>query len=74
VQDKKISLIKGDNTVDVIVHGSLKNTFGPHHKVTRRGLSAPGDFKKAPEKQPSGSEYDMFDYGLLEDFKVYALK
>lgn len=60
----------GDNQVDVIVTGSFKNLLGPHHNVERRGIVTPWSFKYAPEQQPKGSEYDLLDYGLMEDFDI----
>jgi len=63
---------QGENQIDVVVTGSLKNLLGPHHNVTRRGIVTPWSFKYAPEKQPKGSDYDLLDYGLFEDFEVIA--
>lgn len=63
-------LTTGVNEVEVVVYGSLKNILGPHHFVARRGIVTPWSFKYAPEVQPTGNEYDLLDYGLLEDFSV----
>jgi hypothetical protein len=63
----------GEHDVTVRVVGSLKNTLGPHHNVNRRGIVTPWSFKYAPETQPSGKEYDLLDYGLMENFKIYRL-
>ena len=63
-------LVAGDNKVAVIVYGSNKNIMGPHHNITRRGIVRPGDFLSAPVVQPPGKEYDLLDYGLMEDFKI----
>lgn len=70
----KTELGQGDNTIDVIVIGSLKNTLGPHHGDLRKGVVRPYVFQNAPKKQPEGSTYQMIDYGLMEDFKVFALE
>lgn len=60
----------GENEVDVIVTGSLKNLMGPHHLDPNRGFVTPWSFFFAPEHQPPGSEYDQMDYGLFEDFQI----
>jgi hypothetical protein len=65
------SLMKdGENSVEVIVTGSLKNLMGPHHMDPNRGFVTPWSFFYAPEHQPPGTEYDQLDYGLFEDFDV----
>jgi hypothetical protein len=65
------SLMKdGENRVEVIVTGSLKNLMGPHHMDPNRGFVTPWSFFYAPENQPPGTEYDQLDYGLFEDFDV----
>ncbi len=66
-------LTQGENVIDIIVIGSLKNTLGPHHGDLRKGVVRPYVFQNAPEVQPEGKAYQMIDYGLMEDFKVYAL-
>jgi hypothetical protein len=65
------SLVKpGNNRVEVIVTGSLKNRQGPHHGKPNPGLVSPGSFRSAPETQPPGDSYQLLDYGLLEDFQI----
>jgi hypothetical protein len=67
-------LIEGENTVDIIVIGSLKNTLGPHHVTVPDGVGGrPANFISAPGIQPEGNFYSLIDYGLMEDFKIYAL-
>ena len=67
-------LNQGENTVDIIVIGSLKNTFGSHHVNIPNGVGGrPANFITAPDIQPEGNSYSLIDYGLMEDFKVYAL-
>ena len=61
---------QGINRIEVTVYGTLKNLLGPHHNVTRRGIVTPWSFKYAPERQPSGDSYDLYDYGLFTDFSV----
>jgi hypothetical protein len=67
-------LNEGENTVDITVIGSLKNTFGPHHVIVPNGVGGrPVNFITAPEIPPEGNSYSLIDYGLMEDFKIYAL-
>jgi hypothetical protein len=61
---------KGLNSIEVTVFGSLKNLLGPHHNVTRRGIVTPWSFKYAPAVQPAGGDYDLLDYGLMEEFSI----
>lgn len=62
----------GENTISVVVFGSLKNLLGPHHSGTLRGSAWPSAFWKNPEGgQPSGEKYDVIGYGLNKPFMVY---
>lgn len=64
-------LAPGPNKVKVIVYGTLKNTLGPHHNNPRLGMAWPGAFQKGAEGgYPSGSEYSLVGYGLLEEFRL----
>lgn len=63
-------LKEGENNVEVIVIGSLKNLMGPHHFNPEKGFVTPWTFFRAPVSQPAGAEYDMLDYGLFEDFEI----
>jgi hypothetical protein len=69
---KKIALAAGKNEVSVVVYGSLKNAFGPHH-VTARGFMRPPAFRTGKDKMPKGTDYDLLDYGLMKDFRVFSL-
>ncbi len=69
---KKIELEAGKNEVSVVVYGSLKNVFGPHHVISK-GFMRPPAFRIGKEKMPAGTEYDLLDYGLMEDFEIYEL-
>jgi hypothetical protein len=60
----------GENVVEVVVTGSLKNLLGPHHGNISRGVASPGNLRNAPAHMPPGSKYDQFPYGLMEDFRV----
>jgi len=68
-------LNKGENTVDIIVIGSLNNTFGPHHGMVAHGMGGRPDnyHKNGPKIQPEGKNYNFIDYGMMEDFKVFKL-
>lgn len=59
----------GNNTVEVVVTGSLKNTLGPHHNSPNPGLVSPWLWRNV-KGHPSGNAYDLYDYGLLSDFSI----
>jgi hypothetical protein len=64
-------LIKpGINKIDVKVIGSLKNLLGPHHNNLKPGLVSPGSWRNV-KSYPSGTDYQLLDYGLMEDFALY---
>ncbi|MHC4475019.1 MAG: glycosyl hydrolase, partial [Planctomycetota bacterium] len=59
----------GDNTIEVTVIGTLRNTLGPHHGNHELGSTWPSMFTKAPETGPSpGSKYQTIGYGLFKPF------
>jgi len=59
----------GENTIDVVVIGTLKNTLGPHHAGRLRGAAWPHMFQRGPETgPPPGASYDTISYGLFEPF------
>lgn len=62
-------LKKGNNQIDVRVIGSLKNLLGPHYRNPAPGLAGPWHWKNIPEPIP-GADYQMMDYGLMEDFSL----
>jgi hypothetical protein len=62
----------GANTVEVIVTGSLKNLFGPHHGKINRGIVTPASHRSAPASQPPGESYDLDAYGLMGEMRVIA--
>ena len=65
------TLVKpGDNDISVVVYGTLKNQFGPHHNKPAHGRAWPAAFESAPDHQPPGTEYDVIGYGLFEPFMV----
>jgi hypothetical protein len=62
-------LKRGDNTIEVVVIGTLKNTLGPHHGKQALGSAWPGMFQNGPKDgQPPGADYANVGYGLLEPF------
>jgi hypothetical protein len=64
-------LRRGDNMIEVVVIGTLKNTLGPHHGKPGRGSAWPGMFHQGPEDgPPPGKDYDTISYGLFAPFKV----
>jgi hypothetical protein len=65
----------GDNSIKVTVTGSLKNTLGPFHGKDILGAARPAMFQKGNEKgYPPGDQYNLRDYGLVEDFDLYSYK
>ncbi len=63
-------IIEGKNSIEVKITGSLKNLLGPHHNNPAPGLSGPGNWNNV-KKYPSGRDYQLFDYGLTDDFYLY---
>ncbi len=72
-QDISEFLQSGDNTVEVMVIGSLKNTLGPFHNDPKPGLVSPWHFRNVQD-YPSGTAYQLYDYGLMEDFTILGSK
>ena len=65
------SLKRGDNTIEVVVLGTLKNTLGPHHGKQPLGSAWPGMFQKGPMPgPPPGADYSTVGYGLFEPFQL----
>ena len=61
----------GENNIEVIAIGTLKNTLGPHHGKPGLGAAWPGMFQRGPNPgPPAGPEYDTVGYGLSEPFTV----
>lgn len=69
VQDISEHLKEDDNLVEVIIVGSLKNTLGPFHNNPEPGMVGPFHFRNV-KKYPSGNSYQLFNYGLMEDFEI----
>ncbi len=66
-------VVEGENTVEVQVTGSLKNTFGYFYHSNDKWIHGPGEWNYAPEKQPGLSGMFLVDYGLFEPFQVLCL-
>ena len=63
----------GDNVVEVIVVGTLKNTLGPYFGKMRLGFASPGSFRTAPDSgPPAGAEYNSVGYGLMGPLQLLA--
>ena len=62
----------GQNELEVIVVGSLKNTLGPHHGNPRPGMVSPWHWRNA-KVYPAGKAYDTYEYGLMADFEVWEV-
>lgn len=61
---------EGKNNIEVKITGSLKNLLGPHHNNPAPGMTGPGHWLNI-KKYPSGRDYQLFDYGLMDDFYLY---
>jgi len=62
---------RGQNSVEVTVIGTLKNTLGTHHGSPPLGAAWPSSFQHAPESgPPAGASYDTVAYGLFEPFVI----
>jgi hypothetical protein len=65
------SLVRpGENRIEVVVRGTLRNLLGPHFGNWARGMMAPGSWRNAPAAPPPAANYDLDAYGLMEDFQV----
>jgi len=62
----------GKNTIEVIIVGSLKNTLGPHHNKPKPGMVSPWHWRGV-KQYPAGNAYDLYDYGLMDDYQVEEL-
>ena len=65
-------LTKGKNTIDIRVVGSLKNLLGPHYNHSV-GIAGPWHWNEV-HRQDAGEDYNLIDYGLIEDFKISIRK
>jgi hypothetical protein len=58
---------QGINYVQVTVTGSLKNLLGPHFNNPAPGFVSPWLWRNV-KYYPAGKEYQLLDYGLMEEF------
>ncbi len=68
--DLKPYLQAGENTIELTVIGTLRNTLGPLHSGSHQFSAWPGMFHQAPEHQPAGRAYGTLDYGLFHPFTI----
>ncbi|MFA5814563.1 MAG: glycosyl hydrolase [Bacteroidales bacterium] len=61
---------EGNNSVTVTILGSLKNLLGPHHKNPPAGMAI-SPFWRGVKSYPPGKDYQILDYGLMEDLWLY---
>jgi hypothetical protein len=59
----------GKNVIEVKVIGSLKNLLGPHFNNPAPGLASPWNWRNV-KSYPAGKDYQMIDYGLMQEFRV----
>ncbi len=59
--------------IDVKVIGSLKNLLGPHFNNPAPGLVGPWHFRNV-KSYPGGKDYQLLDYGMMEDFQLLSGK
>ena len=65
----------GNNTIEVIVVGTLKNTLGPHHAGPVVGSAWPGMFHQGPRNgPPPGKAYHTISYGLFAPFQLKHIR
>jgi hypothetical protein len=64
----------GPHAIGLRIVATPRNLFGPFHNPRKpRMIAWPGAWSEFPENQPSGSQYDLLDYGLMGPFSVEAL-
>ncbi len=65
----------GNNTIEVVVVGTLKNTLGPHHAGPVLGSAWPGMFRQGPQNgPPPGKAYHTISYGLFAPFRLKHIR
>ena len=61
---------KGENSVQVIVNGTLRNVLGPHHQAST-GSAWPGMFQSIEKgRSLAGDSYITYPYGLYNDYYI----
>jgi hypothetical protein len=59
----------GVNRIDLKVIGSLRNLQGPHHNNPPTGLASPWNWRNV-KNYPKGSDYVLYNYGLMKEFEL----
>jgi hypothetical protein len=59
----------GNNVIQVVVTGSLKNLLGPFHNNPPKGIAISPHWANV-SSYPPGNEYQIIQYGLLDDFHL----
>jgi hypothetical protein len=67
---------EGNNKIEVLVYGSMKNLIGPFHTIPpHRGIMTQFEYKyPTHSSMPAGKDYDILDYGLMNDFRIVEAK
>jgi hypothetical protein len=66
------SVEAGNNTIEVTIIGTLKNTLGPHHGKPPQGSAWPSMFRNGPRTgPPAGEQYETIGYGLFKPFELH---
>lgn len=64
--EAEVPVAAGNAVVEIRVHGTPRNLFGPfHHPQKIRFRAWPNAWAEFPAQQPAGSAYDVLDYGLM---------
>jgi hypothetical protein len=61
---------KGKNVIEVKIIGSLKNLLGPHYNNPAPGLVGFTSWRNV-DKMTAGKDYQLLDYGLMDDFYLF---
>ncbi|MGC8829307.1 MAG: glycosyl hydrolase [Verrucomicrobiia bacterium] len=65
----------GENLIEVVVIGTLKNTLGPHHGNPPTGSAWPAMFQQGPDPgPPPGTSYSTIAYGMFEPFVLKQIQ
>jgi len=61
-------LKNGNNKIEIRVIGSLKNLLSTHYSLDK-GIASPWHWNSI-HRQDAGNDYNLLDYGLMEDFII----
>lgn len=68
------ALQKGNNTIEVKVIGSLKNTFGYFYNDNDTWIHGPFSWNRAPDQQVGLDQYYLMEYGMFEPFDLLSIE